>query len=111
MLDHFKKGVLKSMKPQIDKWTTLELGLAALFKQNFKDYRDFMAISNLKMYKPSEDAFIFAQKVGNLPEICEVYWKGEYLCDVSLVDSPSIALQRINDSLIDFVKLNKKGII
>lgn len=104
---HFRKGVMHDMKPVIDRWTTLEKGLMMLFQRNFKDYADFRAVSNLKMYKPSMDPSIFAQKIGKTPEICEVYWKNEYVCDVSIFDSPADAVTKINDGMIELISRTK----
>lgn len=103
----FRKGVLNDMKPVVHKLTTLELGLGTLIKQNFQNWMEFNVISNIKMYKPNADEFIYGQKLGNIPEICEVYLNGEYLCDVTINDTPSEALTKIQDGIIEVLRVKK----
>lgn len=100
-------SVINDKKPVTHKWTVLEQGLNKLIYNNFQNYKDFFVISNIKKYKPSMDKYIFAQKIGKTAEIAEVYLKGEYLCDVSIFDTPSQALTKIQDGVINL--LSKKG--
>lgn len=44
---------------------------------------------------------IYGQKIGALPEICEIYCNGEYVCDVALNDTPATALLRIKKGLAE----------
>jgi len=100
-------SIIRDKKPATEKWTVLELGVRKLIASNFKDFNDFYVISNIKKYKPSMDESIFNQKIGKTAEIVEVYWKGNYICDISVFDTPEKALTNINDRMIDFIK--KKG--
>jgi hypothetical protein len=100
-------NVIQDTKPVTDRWTVLERGLNMMIASNFKDYKDWRVLSNIKKYKPSMDKFIFAQKTGKIPEICEIYWKGEFVCEVNILETPAQALTKINDGLIDLIK--KKG--
>ena len=111
MLDmsaHSNFGIIRDKKPVTGTWTILERGLNKLIASNFLDYKDFYVISNLKKYKPSMDESIFNQKIGKTAEIAEVYWKGEFVCEVSIFDSPDKALLKINDGMIEHIT-KKKG--
>jgi hypothetical protein len=99
-------NLIHDKKPITGRWTTLELGLMALIKHNFQNFKEFYVISDLKKYKPSMDASIYAEKIGKLPEVCEIYLKGEYICSVNIMDRPEQALVKINDGLIDKIKKN-----
>ena len=107
----FRKGIGQSMKAETDTWTVLEKGLMLLIRQNFKDFRDFYVISDLKRYKPSMDASIFAEKTGQIPEVAEIYWKGEFVCSVSMAHNPDMALQKINDGLIELLTRKKVRVL
>lgn len=109
MSAHFNKNVcvISDTKPVTNRWTTLERGLYLLIQHNFQNYNEFKVISNIKMYKPSADPFVFAQKTGKIPEICEVYMNGHYLCDVSIFDRPEQALTKIQDGIIEKITEGK----
>lgn len=42
----------------------------------------FFAYSETAKYKPSEDEAVWRQNRGDIPEVVEIYHKGEWLCDV-----------------------------
>ena len=42
----------------------------------------FFTMSECAKYKPSEDHEIWRQNVGERPEVVEIYYKGEWICDV-----------------------------
>lgn len=42
----------------------------------------FFALSETAKYRPSEDESIWRQNRGERPEFVEVYYKGEWICDV-----------------------------
>lgn len=42
----------------------------------------FFAYSETSKYRPSEDEVVWKQNRGDIPEVVEVYHKGEWLCDV-----------------------------
>ena len=104
MSAHSNYGIIHDSKPEVDRWTTLERGIYTLLQREFQNYNEFSVMSNLKKYKPSEDAFIFGQKIGKIPELCEVYLRGDYVCEVSIFDSPSQALTKIQDGMIEMVQ-------
>ncbi len=114
MSGQFKTGIMHSMKPAQGKLTTLKTVLGTLFRRNFQNWFDFTAVSNIRMYRPNADEFIYDQKIGKIPEICEVYMRGEYICDVTMNDTPAQALTKINDGLIEkiteqkFIEARKK---
>lgn len=107
----FRPGIMQSMKAHTDTWTVLERGIMLVIQQNYKDWQDFQVISHLKKYKPSMDASVFAEKTGQLPEIAEVYWRGEFLTEISVKDRPEAAATKINDALIELITRTKGAIV
>jgi len=105
---HSDFNLIHDKKPVTGTWTILELGVRKVIASNFKDFNDFYVISNIKKYKPSMDESIYNQKIGKEPELCEVYWKGNFVTDISIFDSPKQALIKINDGMIEFIT-KKKG--
>lgn len=103
MSAHSSFTVIQDKKPLTDHFTILEKGIYTLISREFQNYTDFRVISNLKKYKPGEDPFIFGQKIGKIPELCEVYMKGEYICEISIFDTPAQALTKIHDGMIEMV--------
>lgn len=102
-------GILQDMKPVTGMPTVLERGLLLMIGQNFKDAKNWQVVSDLRRYKPSMDPFVYGQKIGRIPEVCEIYWNGEFVCTVSLLDRPATALIKLNDGMIDLIK-KKKGV-
>lgn len=95
-------SIVSDMKPMDpDRKSVLEEGLKLLIARNFNHPDKWFVYSNLKKYKPSMSVDIYGQKIGALPEICEVYCNGEYVCDVSMTDTPAIALLRIKKGLAE----------
>lgn len=45
-------------------------------------HSDFFALSEVAKYKSTEDSNVWEQNKGNTPEFCEIYHKGDWLCDV-----------------------------
>lgn len=43
---------------------------------------EFFTLSETAKYRPSEDEGIWRQNRGERPEFVEVYYKGEWICDV-----------------------------
>lgn len=43
---------------------------------------EFFTLSETAKYRPSEDEEIWRQNRGEKPEFVEVYYKGEWICDV-----------------------------
>lgn len=97
-----KITIVSDMKPMDpDRKSYLEEGLKLLISQHFNHPEKWFVLSELKKYKPSMSVDIYGQKIGKLPEVCEVYCGGEWVCDVSALDAPPIALLRIKKGLAE----------
>lgn len=106
MSGHF--NIIKSDKEKI-KPTDMEIGLSYLISKNFftKDEvnaKKWFVYSNLRKYKPSMSENIFKQLHGDLPEICEIYWNGEYICEVLYTDNPWIAIDKIRAGFTKMIR-------
>lgn len=83
--------------------TAFEKGLRKLIVHNFKDWAWFGVQSERRLYKPiSRSTWI--QKVNPDEEICEVYFKEKFLCDVPAKLRPDEALALIQYKLIQRLK-------
>ena len=104
MSGHSNFKIISDMKPMDpSRKSALEEGLKLLIKSNFSHPEKWFVYSNLKKYKPSESIDIWGQKLGELPEICEVYCNSEWVCDVAMSDTPAVALLRIKKGLADIL--------
>lgn len=100
-------SLVHDMKPET-RDTTLEIGLRKLLSDNFSNEKEWFVYSNLRKFKPSMSVDIYGQKIGKLPEICEVYWKGEMIAEISIFDTPDKALVKIQDGMIELMTRNKE---
>lgn len=95
-------SVISGMNPMDpDRKSVLEEGIKTLLSQHFSHPEKWFVLSELKKYKPSMSVDIYGQKIGRLAEVCEVYCGGEWVCDVSMTDTPSVALLRIKKGLAE----------
>lgn len=67
--------------PEMNK-TYLEQGVRKLINAKFQRSELFQVISEKTKYKVKEDPYLLAQSQGILPEVVEVYFNGEFLCEV-----------------------------
>ena len=70
-------------------FTGLEQKIEGLFEKRVKNLLSrafsssyFFTLSEIAKYKPRADLTAWKQKKGYLPECVEIYYKGEYVCDV-----------------------------
>jgi hypothetical protein len=103
-------GNVLGLKPiPFDRITQFEKGLHKLLKNNFIDSHKFAIRLETKIYKPSEDLSIRAQKLGKRPTAAEIYYENEYLCDVYESQKPYEVLEKITHFLKLYItkKINK----
>ena len=108
MSDRSNLIITKSSKEKT-KPTDMEIGLNYLISKNFfttdeVNAKKWFVYSNLRKFKPSMDESIWKQLNGQLPEICEIYWNGEYICEVSYTDDPWIAIDKIKYGFTKMVR-------
>jgi len=60
----------------------------------------FFTISEVAKYRPSEDESIWRQNRGLIPEVDDVYYKGEWLCDIHSKMSRDNIIDKVNKFLI-----------
>lgn len=109
MSDRSSFGIIHDKKPMDPgRKSVLEEGLKALIQHNFNHPEKWFVYSNLKKYKPSMSVDIYGQKIGKLPEICEVYCNGEFVCEVNTLNSPKEALLMIQKGLADILIRRKE---
>lgn len=70
---------------------------------NFKDWKKFQVFAEKTKYNPDTVAWSWAQWRGKLPEICEVYFNGEYLCDINENMAREQAIALINYRLLEVI--------
>jgi hypothetical protein len=75
-----------------------------MIDREFQAPKKFEVRSESQIYK--DDGYIHAQKGGVIPSIAEVWFDGDWLCDISSDMFPKDAIGKIEMSLI--TKLNKK---
>jgi len=80
-----------------------EKSVENLIRQNFKDSRYFSVIAEIRKYKSGEEASIRNQVMGREPRRVEVYFKGEYLCDIRENMSREKGLALINFRLLQIL--------
>lgn len=77
----------------------LERGVRKLLDQKFQRSDLFQVWSEKHIYSKDADALIFEQVKGRLPEIVEVRFTGEWICDISETLTPDQAYDRILQGL------------
>jgi len=72
-----------------------------MIDKNFKESYRFTIKAEKTMYDPDWVEDSWKQWKGIMPEVCEVYFGGEFLCDVNQKMQPTEALALINLTLIN----------
>lgn len=84
-------------------YSEFETVVKELIKRNFKDHENFFVMEERNKYKAIEDYGIYLQEIGKSPLVCEVYYKGNFLCDIRTDMSVDYALsllkRRYNEML------------
>lgn len=81
-----------------------EKSVEDLIRQNFKDSGYFSVIAEIRRYKAGEEMSIRDQVMGREPRRVEVYFKGEYLCDIPENISKEQGLALINFRLLQVLR-------
>lgn len=71
-----------------------EAGLEYLIEDNFQDSENFHAVVDVRLYG-DDDPHIREQKSGKLPTVANIYYKGEYVCEVNEKMNPKAVIDRI----------------
>jgi len=87
--------------------TFFEKGIEMIIMNNFKDFSKFAVFAEVRKYRPMEDESIFNQQNEILPEVVEVYFNGEFLCDLVETMMPSVVLDTIEKNL--YYKITSKA--
>lgn len=75
--------------------TDFEKAVHHLLEENFEDGKYFTVIEERRKYNAQTSQFIWEQHMGRRPHVVEVYWKGEYVCDIRSDMQPREALNRV----------------
>ncbi len=84
--------------------TIFEKALVKMIELNFPDPKNFTIIAERRKYRVREDQSIFNQNIGKAPEVADIYYKNEFVCDVSEDMQPQLALFKIKQNLKEVVK-------
>lgn len=96
----------RSLKPKVDRSDVItedsffERGLRLLIQRNFGFSDKWKVIREAKIYRPSKSQTIRNQLGGREPEICEVRFDNNYICDISEAMKPDEALATIQFNMI-----------
>lgn len=97
------------LKNPTNRKTFLQDGLEKLISINFVKPEMFKVVPELHKYRADMLEEVFLQKSGSKAQVCEVYFAGEFLCDVTAKMRPDEALALIQFSLMNKVKYGKGG--
>ncbi len=102
------KRTVKKDSDQVTGKNYFEEGLKVLIESEFGlSASKFGVFLEGRIYRPSVSKDIREQMSGDKPKVCEIYFEGKYLCDVSEDMHPDKALETIQSALFNF--LNKKA--
>jgi len=101
---------ISALKDRITK-TEFEDAVRNLIASEFADSDAFHVIEERRLYKASEDEYIWEQNKGLKPHVCEVYYKGEFVMDVPSSMQPRDAVITMKDKVdwINKEREKKKG--
>lgn len=81
-----------------------ELAVMNMIRDKFQDWRKFSVIEERRLYTPQTVEYIWEQNKGMRPHVCEVYYDGEFVCDVTSKMQPDEALALIQARLISLME-------
>jgi hypothetical protein len=102
------KGIVTALNNPTD-LTYFEKGLMLLIELNFPNPKDFTIISERRRFRAREDEYIWKQNREDIPEVAEIYYKNEYLCDVVSKETPEQVLKKIK-MLLKVKSSNKNNV-
>ena len=101
------KRTVKKDSDQVTGKNYFEEGLKVLIESEFgMSAKKFGVFLEGRLYRPSLSKDIQDQMENRKAKVCEIYFEGKYLCDVSEDMHPDKALGTIHSALFNF--LNKK---
>lgn len=80
--------------------TIFQKSLELEIMNNFKEWKKFSVYAEKTKYNPDTVEWSWKQWRGKLPEVCEIYFSGEYLCDIHENMRRDQAIALINFNLI-----------
>lgn len=83
--------------------TEFEEKVYHLIASTFQNYRQWYVIEERRKYNPAESEYIYEQNRGDKPHVVEVYFEGEFVCDVRSNQSPEEAKKLITKSFHDLI--------
>jgi len=83
-----------------------EKAVLNLIKTNFADHEKFKVFEERKLYNPMYSEYIWKQNKGLIPYVCEVYFDGDYVCDVSSNETPPDVVEKIQNGLVKLLARN-----
>ena len=89
---------MKSTRQQKDK-TYFERGIELIIMNGFENFSRFTVFAEIRKYKAYEDEALLKQQREELPQIVEIYFDNEFLCDVVDTMSPGQIYQIIQNNL------------
>lgn len=98
---------LSALRPRITP-TEFEAGLRNMLALNFADSHLFHVVEERRLYNPQVSEYIWEQNKGFKPHVCEVYFDGEYVCDVPSDMQPEAALKQIKENVVLIVARKAK---
>lgn len=89
-----------------------EVGVERLIQYNFKDSENYHVVSHIKQFRKDTVHEVMAMEKGKLPEVADIYYMGEYVCEVNEHMNPEQVLSRIHFALYfnpKFAMLGQRG--
>lgn len=80
--------------------TEFEQAVRNMLKINFNDAHLFHVVEERRLYNPKVSEYIWEQNKGKRPHVCEVYFDGEYVCDIPSNVQPEKALKLIKENVV-----------
>lgn len=90
---------LSALNPRISP-TEFEQAVKNMIELNFSDAYLFHVVEERRLYNPRVSEYIWEQNKGTKPHVCEVYFDGEYVCDIPSNMQPDKALKLIKDNVV-----------
>lgn len=88
--------------------TTFEKAVKNLINSNFAEPDKFEVYEERKLYNPQVSEYIWKQNKGLKPHVVEVYFDGEYVCDITSNTPPPEAVELISKNLINAINRKKR---
>jgi hypothetical protein len=88
------------LNPRKLSYTEFEKAVHHMLQENFPDGEYFTVIEERRKYNAQVSEEIWLQHKGRKAHVVEVYWKGEFVCDIRSTMQPREALNKVKEQLI-----------